>query len=77
MMLGKEPQPPKIGLGPAGASQDRSDRLGAEGLPQVVVHKKHPASVRVLVEMVRASMFPWAKPVALYSALPILCAGVS
>jgi len=28
MMLGKEPQPPKIGLGPAGASQDRSDRLG-------------------------------------------------
>jgi hypothetical protein len=77
MMLGKEPQPPKIGLGPAGASQGRSDCLGAEGFAEVMIDQKHPSSVRVLVEMVGTSVFCWAKPVALQRSLPVLGAEIS
>jgi len=36
----------EVGLGPAGASSDGSDRFGAEGFAEVMVGQKHPASVR-------------------------------
>jgi hypothetical protein len=74
---GEEPELPEMVFGPAGASQHCSDGLGTEGLPEIMVDQKHSASVRVLVEMVRASMFSWPKPVALYSSLPILGTKVS
>jgi hypothetical protein len=67
----------EVGLGPAGASSDGSDRFGDEGFAEVMIGQQHPVSVRVLVEMVRAPDFAWAKPVALYSALPVLRAEVS
>jgi hypothetical protein len=66
----------KVSLGPAGASSDGSDRFGAEGFAEVMVGQQHPASVQVLVEMVRVPAFVWAKPVALYSTLLVLRAEV-
>jgi hypothetical protein len=67
----------QIVLSPAGASQDRSDCLGTKGLTEVMVHQKHPTSVRVLIEMVGTSAFSLAKPVGLDGPLPVLCAELS
>jgi hypothetical protein len=57
IQLCEEPQTTQVVLGPAGASQDRSDRLRTKGLTEVMVHQKHPASIRVLIEMVGTSAF--------------------
>jgi hypothetical protein len=72
-----QPETTQIVCGPAGASQERSDRFGAEGFPEVMVHQQHPTSVGVLIEMVRTARFSWLKPVALHGPLPVLRAEVS
>jgi hypothetical protein len=67
----------QVVCGPASASQDRSDRFGAKGFPEIMVHKQHPTSVWVLIQLVRATRFSWPKSVALYCPLPVLRAEVS
>jgi hypothetical protein len=72
-----QPETTQIVYGPAGASQERSDRFGAEGFPEIMVHQQHPTSVWVLIQMVRSAGFSWLKPVALHCPLPVLRAEVS
>jgi hypothetical protein len=72
-----QPETTQIVYGPAGASQDRSDRFGAEGFTEVMVHKQHPTSVWVLIQMVRSAGFSWLKSVALHSPLPGLRAQIA
>jgi hypothetical protein len=72
-----QPETTQIVYGPAGASQDRSDRFGTEGFSEVMVHQQHPTSVWVLIQMVRSAGFSWLKSVALHGPPPVLRAEVS
>jgi hypothetical protein len=71
-----QPETTQIVYGPAGTSQERSDRFGAEGFPEVMVHQQHPPSVWVLIQMMRAAGFSWLKSVALHGPPPVLRAEV-
>jgi len=72
-----QPETTQIVYGPAGASQDRSDRFGTEGFTEVMVHQQHPTSVWVLIQMVRSAGFSWLKSVAFHRPLPGLRAKIA
>jgi hypothetical protein len=59
--LGKESKAAQVGFGPAGALQDVSDGFRAERVVEVMIHKQHAASIRVLVDMVGAAGFSAAE----------------
>lgn len=42
-----------------------------KGIVEIVVDKKYPAPIRMLIEMMRASTFPRLKAVALDGRLPV------
>ena len=55
--LSKESETPEVAFSPAGTGKDLSDGLRPEGVVEVVIDKEHPASVRVLIDMVGAAGF--------------------
>jgi hypothetical protein len=61
LRLWEQAEPPQIIVGPAGALKNLSDGFWAEGIVEVMIHKQHPASIRVLVDMVGAAGFSAAE----------------
>lgn len=61
LRLWEQAEPPQIIVGPAGALKNLSDRFWAEGIVEVMIDKQHPASIRVLIDMVGAAGFSAAE----------------
>ncbi|OGZ96287.1 MAG: hypothetical protein A3J10_04085 [Candidatus Sungbacteria bacterium RIFCSPLOWO2_02_FULL_54_10] len=64
-------QTAEVFLGPSDALQDLTDGLWVEGIMLAMVHKKHSATIRVLVDMMRAAGLSSAEAVMFHCAYPV------
>jgi hypothetical protein len=74
---GEESEAAEIVLGPAGALKNLSDGLWAERVIEVMIHKQHSASIRMLIDMVGAAGFSAAKALMFDGPDPFACGAVT